>query len=238
MSFKNRLLSKASINDMLLKVIISTIISTTLLFGLIFYIYYSSNFQITDALKESFSVTASFFGGITTLAAAYVATKLFNDWKEQEEYNQNIQSVNRIINSCDNLIINLQSLIFPLSNLKSNSKFLFDNNITDEIVIKRVDDLAQEIFDKAMHSTLNYREMNTSMFRYMSFSNDNTIEEDAEALKLAHFEFTENFNLICDIDRLQQSNQAHEKLKLVLSIIRKLEHQLLPKLDKLLKINI
>ncbi|UOH16900.1 hypothetical protein [Acinetobacter sp. NyZ410] len=39
----------------------------------------SSNYP----LKEALSITASFFGGFATLTAAFIASKLFNDWKDQ-----------------------------------------------------------------------------------------------------------------------------------------------------------
>lgn len=48
----------------------------------IFYLFGGKD----GALKEVLSMTASFFGGIATLVAAYIATQLFNDWKDQEKY--------------------------------------------------------------------------------------------------------------------------------------------------------
>ena len=49
----------------------------------------SYNFILLDTkpteqpLKDALSITASFFGGFATLTAAYIASKLFNNWKEQ-----------------------------------------------------------------------------------------------------------------------------------------------------------
>lgn len=37
----------------------------------------------SSSLKDTWSIVGSIFGGITTLAAAYIASRLFNDWKEQ-----------------------------------------------------------------------------------------------------------------------------------------------------------
>lgn len=39
-----------------------------------------------DVLKDAWDVLGSFFGGITTLVAAYIATQLFNDWRVVKQY--------------------------------------------------------------------------------------------------------------------------------------------------------
>lgn len=38
---------------------------------------------VGDRLKETLTITIGFFGGFATLAAAYIAANLFNDWREQ-----------------------------------------------------------------------------------------------------------------------------------------------------------
>lgn len=64
-------------------VIFVSSIATILLFALIFWLYSNADTNTLVLLKESLSITSSFFGGITTLIAAYIATTLFNDWKVQ-----------------------------------------------------------------------------------------------------------------------------------------------------------
>lgn len=39
-----------------------------------------------EVLKDAWDVLGSFFGGITTLVAAYIATQLFNDWRVVKQY--------------------------------------------------------------------------------------------------------------------------------------------------------
>lgn len=75
---------RIDINKLVSTIILGTSFSMILLFGLIFYMYFDAKSGYTSALKESFSITASFFGGVTTLVAAYVAAKLFNDWSESQ----------------------------------------------------------------------------------------------------------------------------------------------------------
>lgn len=73
-----------NISKLVSTVILATVIFSIYLFGLIFWLYSSSNDKTLVLLKESLSTTSSFFGGTATLIAAYIATKLFNDWREQE----------------------------------------------------------------------------------------------------------------------------------------------------------
>lgn len=41
----------------------------------------------SESLKDAWDITGSFFGGITTLLAAYIASRLFNDWRDQHKVN-------------------------------------------------------------------------------------------------------------------------------------------------------
>ncbi|BCB00194.1 hypothetical protein ATCC19606_25290 [Acinetobacter baumannii] len=60
-----------------------------ILFGFIYSLMIKDINNLGGAVKESFSLTASFFGGITTLAAAYIALVIYENWKV--EYNKNIE---------------------------------------------------------------------------------------------------------------------------------------------------
>lgn len=75
-----------SISKLASTVILATSFATIFLFAFIFYLLGGKD----SALKDALSMTASFFGGIATLVAAYIATQLFNDWKD--EYNHRLES--------------------------------------------------------------------------------------------------------------------------------------------------
>lgn len=62
-------------------VILATAFSTIFLFAIIFYLYGGEYSVVEDAL----SMTANFFGGIATLVAAYIATRIFNDWRDENK---------------------------------------------------------------------------------------------------------------------------------------------------------
>lgn len=78
---------KIKINKLVSTIILGTSFSMILLFGLIFYMYFDTKSGYTSALKEAFSISAGFFGGVTTLVAAYVAAKLVQEWRNQELFN-------------------------------------------------------------------------------------------------------------------------------------------------------
>lgn len=70
-----------SISKLASTVILATSLATILLFTFIFYLYGGERSVLEDAL----SMTASFFGGIATLVAAYIATRIFNDWRDENK---------------------------------------------------------------------------------------------------------------------------------------------------------
>lgn len=41
----------------------------------------------SDSLKDTWTIVSGTFGGFATLAAAYIAANLFNDWRDQQDHN-------------------------------------------------------------------------------------------------------------------------------------------------------
>jgi hypothetical protein len=112
MSISNSI-KKIKINKLVSSVILGTTFSVLLLFGLIFYVYFNPANGYPPALKEAFSITASFFGGIATLVAAYIAAQLFNDWRVQH----NKQITNEFALKTYNFFSKFEESIFKLQNI-------------------------------------------------------------------------------------------------------------------------
>jgi len=93
-------------------------------------------------LKESLSITASFFGGFATLTAAYIASRLFNDWRLEKDHDTKSIYLN-------NAIKNLLEIQSNLLNCKSNVKILKTINENLIIISKFIDD-----FSKSHENTL------------------------------------------------------------------------------------
>lgn len=112
MSISNSI-RKNKINKLVSTVVLGTTFSTVLLFGLIFYMYFNPAIGYPSALKEAFSITASFFGGIATLVAAYIAAQLFNDWRAQH----NKQITNEFALKTYNFFSKFEESIFKLQTI-------------------------------------------------------------------------------------------------------------------------
>lgn len=56
-------------------------VATFVVMGSTFILFYY--LDSATGIKDAWSTIASFFGGFATLTAAYIASRLFNDWKEQ-----------------------------------------------------------------------------------------------------------------------------------------------------------
>ena len=111
-----------SISKLASTVILSTSFATIFLFAFIFYLYGGERSVLEDAL----SMTASFFGGITTLVAAYIATQLFNDWRISHNKNMDAQLCMKVINSiydCDLTLFRINS--FFVDYLSSPNKVFY-----------------------------------------------------------------------------------------------------------------
>lgn len=65
-------------------IFIASTFACIFLFAGIFWFYSNADSKTLSLLKDSLSTASGFFGGITTLIAAYIASTLFNDWRDQE----------------------------------------------------------------------------------------------------------------------------------------------------------
>ncbi|MDQ9019932.1 hypothetical protein RFI02_02300 [Acinetobacter sichuanensis] len=107
-------------------------IVTLFLMSFTFIIFH--NTDSATALKDAWSTLGSFFGGIATLTTAYVASLLFNDWREQEK----ITFIRNIAHETANLItqLNLSMQQYPKLNL-SELKILHSKIITNLSFLNR-----------------------------------------------------------------------------------------------------
>ncbi|MEN8390200.1 hypothetical protein ABFP25_03400 [Acinetobacter indicus] len=106
-----------SISKLASTVILATSFATIFLFAFIFYLYGGERSVLEDAL----SMTASFFGGIATLVAAYIATQLFNDWRVEKNYDLENQYLS-------NIVIGLRDIHAELLEMQYCSKRIKETN--------------------------------------------------------------------------------------------------------------
>lgn len=91
-------------------IFLATIFACILLFACIFWFYSNADSKTLGLLKDSLSTASSFFGGITTLTAAYIASRLFNDWKIQHNKNLEKEAIFKTLSI-------IESNHFPLKKL-------------------------------------------------------------------------------------------------------------------------
>lgn len=141
MSDKTSPFAKIKISKMVSTIILSTTFTTILLFGLIFYMYYEPNTEYTVGLKESFSITASFFGGIATLVAAYIASQLFNDWREihnQTTYQDIFDSIFKTQTKLNVKLVSINDSFHKARNNHQIDNEKYDTEKISEIIEKDV----------------------------------------------------------------------------------------------------
>lgn len=99
------------IKNIILNILASIFITTLFLFVFTWIIF---DFQgSSNSLKDTWSIVSSLFGGIATLAAAYIALLLFNDWTQNAIYNRN----EKIINEFWDSYINAKAELVGLTDL-------------------------------------------------------------------------------------------------------------------------
>ncbi|MNR85232.1 hypothetical protein D3C72_160570 [compost metagenome] len=109
--------------------LVSTIFLVTtfvclLLFGFIFWFYSSADSKTIIPLKDSLSTSSSFFGGITTLIAAYIASKLFNDWRDEKRFEIETNLLQSILSELKPIYTELIKIRSDSNNLKHIDKCL------------------------------------------------------------------------------------------------------------------
>lgn len=78
---------------------------TIIIFAVVLTVYGCSG--IADPFKETLTITIGFFGGFTTLGAAFIAANLFDDWRVIEDH----KSKNEHINNAKNSFLDLQNFL-------------------------------------------------------------------------------------------------------------------------------
>ena len=165
-----------SISKLASTVILATSFATIFLFAFIFYLYGGER----SALEDALSMTASFFGGIATLVAAYVATQLFNDWRVVKQYEIKLDYVLTIKKQTKELIS------FINSNRRNFVKYKFEiksPNLTMQdfnVLLNEIHEIESEV---VLRLNLISIEMNELYFLKTKNPQDPMAVELAEKIK-------------------------------------------------------
>ncbi|MCU4644290.1 hypothetical protein [Acinetobacter pittii] len=92
------------------------------IFGILYFYWGNST-----SIKDSLSTTGSIFGAIATLGAAGVAAYLFNDWRDEKNY----ELENSLLT---NILIDLKPIFIELHKIRSDSQNL--RKIDSNLIVK------------------------------------------------------------------------------------------------------
>lgn len=90
-----------------------------------FFLYSKADLKYYEILDKSFTATFGFFGGAATLAAAYIASLLFNDWRKPHKATFYSNECKNVINCYKDLLINKRKLSILESQVK---ELIYSNN--------------------------------------------------------------------------------------------------------------
>ncbi|CAA0182675.1 hypothetical protein RG384_002212 [Acinetobacter baumannii] len=147
------------IKDLIQTVFLICSVVSIILFGFIYYLMVGESNASIAQIKDSLTLTASFFGGIATLATAYVAASLFNDWRHQASFELKKEHVNEICYLLALSYDELHKVKEILINLKKVNKYkilsedfctFIANDLRDEFYRKQ---LNVKILDRLNHNS-------------------------------------------------------------------------------------
>ncbi|OOW10199.1 hypothetical protein MF4642_07555 [Acinetobacter sp. MF4642] len=142
-----------NIRNFVAKTLAITFIILLFLFAFTWIIFDFQN--SSDSIKDTWIIVSSLFSGIATLAAAYIATQLFNDWREQHNKTILANEAKAVFKKLSNSFLLLatyqqtvrrllgQNATFTMSQVKGSLGPLIDFNQEMTVDLKYFEDLAQ-----------------------------------------------------------------------------------------------
>ena len=106
----------------------AVLVLTIITFVIVFIAYGCTG--VNDRLKETLTITIGFFGGLATLGAAYIASRLFNDWRDQHNKTVEKEMAWIVIQKFDAAEFNLSRFRDGFQNFKYKCNFL--SEMSDE----------------------------------------------------------------------------------------------------------
>lgn len=142
-----------NIRNFVAKTLAITFIILLFLFAFTWIIFDFQN--SSDSIKDTWIIVSSLFSGIATLAAAYIATQLFNDWREQHNKTILANEAKVVFKKLSNSFLLLstyqqtvrrllgQNTTFTMPQVRGSLGPLVDFNQEMTVDLKYFEDLAQ-----------------------------------------------------------------------------------------------
>jgi hypothetical protein len=156
--------------------------------------------DVEDALKESWVASIYFLSVLATLGAAYIASSLFNDWKDEQEHQNKLRLINLCFNSVHSYTKSINSIAYLISSSKIQAKKTLSLQplVNDEIKFKLLDQLEQDmqkVFIKKLEIYEAAGELKKNLKRLYEYSNTE-YKEIPLLNKNLHYKFINIDNLL------------------------------------------
>lgn len=131
-------IQKAVINGLLIAAA-----TTLIIFGFVFTLMVSDDLFSVARFEKALNTTGSYFGGVTTLAAACIAARFVMSWKDQTKYNEQLTLMASIVTEARNLYLqinelrNNQEIAIYLAN---TTKFILDNDPPPDVLAQYIEE--------------------------------------------------------------------------------------------------
>jgi len=197
-------------------VILTASLATIYLFGLIFYVYTNADSKTLATLKDSLSTTSGFFGGIATLVAAYIASKLFNRWEDQH---------NKQVNS--DFIMKLYDCLFEMRQLSTSSVGFIRNYLTKENKSNYVQQLREN--NQRLCYLIDYSALKLSDVAYVITEDDyeNIFSKQITIITNKLYDLNELYKIFLETDNPDTIHPIYKQLEDINQIDTSLEETLI-----------
>lgn len=118
--------------------------TTLIIFGIVYILMVSDDVLSVARLEKALNTTGSYFGGIATLTAAYIASKMFNDWRAQHNKSVDKEIVFGVISNLNIFLLETQNFHNGISQVVTSSK-LIQFNLSNDQYTGAIDHLRQII---------------------------------------------------------------------------------------------
>lgn len=107
------------------------IASSLIIFGFVFTLMVKDDLFSVVRFEKALNTTGSYFGGVATLVAAYIASMIYVDWKKQTKYPYELKNIS-------SMIIKVKKLTSQIINIRANNNnALFLTDYFEYIVNKK-----------------------------------------------------------------------------------------------------
>jgi hypothetical protein len=217
--------------DFVQTIILICVFITIILFGFIYYLLL--NEAQNSLIKDTLSLVASFFGGISTLAAAYVATFLFNDWKVQQNFLNKLQLINKTTEAAGTFLAKISKVVEFVVQIKHEAKDIMFDGDKDGLKMKKINELYILLNNEKMEYVRSFQNLESHIFRYGVSWKDPTFPEMHKKIQLMNNilqESFQNYELATHVVPIFQiSDEILLKTKHMMKYI---QLEMLPILDK------